>query len=220
MVKQTTSRKAKKNPTQSKSKKTKNFILRDHNLDLIIQGKRKRIPTQRALEAQTLLHNSKKIKKVAPKIKRLNTMQKTAKEALEFLHRGRPIKQKISTPIKISTKGNDKTVPAKSTKSEKSTVRGRSKNESQVKTSTQKATESKDKKQSKSTSRGASTKKGTKTITKTPKDVKEILGTNNKEEKKPEKKNIFKRTKTMEETLKEGKAYLKPLKSRSIIKKK
>ena len=195
MAKQTTSRKATKITTQNKSKKAKNSILRDHNLDLVVHGKRKRIPTQRALEAQTLLRTSKKIKKVAPKIKRQNTMQRTAKEALEFLGRG--TLKKVTTPIKTSTKTNEKTAAIKPTKSENN--RGRSKNQSQSKINKKKANESLDKTQSKSTSRSVSTKKDTKipikrtkSIIQTLKDAQVILGTD-KKEKKPKKTNGLKK---------------------------
>ena len=219
MVKQATSRKATKIVPQNKSKKSKNSILRDHNLDLLVHGKRKRIPTQRALEAQALLRPSKKIKKVAPKIKRMGTMQQTAKEGLVFLKRSKPTKkEKITIPVvKTSTKKVVKTKieTAKPTKNEKD--RGR-KGQSQTKTGKDKVNVSEPKGKSQSKSASKSVSKGpsngkvikrTKSIVETLKEAKVILAGNNHPEEKTKKKSILKRTKTMAETIKEAKAYLK-----------
>jgi len=243
MANKTTSRKAVGGSSKSaNSRKGKNSILRDHNLDQVIQGKRKRQPTQRALEAVNLLHPSKKIKKSAPKkVKRLGTMQRTAKEGQEFLKASTtPTKRAASntrSPVGTPSKGKSTTEASPAGKSKRGQERSRSRSQSKSKTATgnRKAKGGSSKSRSQSAKRSAPAKgskantKGsirrTKTMTQTLKDAEQILGTitpDEDEASQPEtpKKNPIKRTKTMAETMKEGKAYLKSHKGSKSSKRK
>jgi len=242
MANKTTSRKAVGGSSKSaNSRKGKNSILRDHNLDQVIQGKRKRQPTQRALEAMNLLHPSKKIKKSAPKkVKRLGTMQRTAKEGAEFLKASTtPTKRASSntrSPVGTPSKGKSTTEASPAGKGKRGQERSRSRSQSKGKTATnnRKAKGGSSKSRSQSAKRSAPAKvsktaKGsirrTKTMTQTLKDAEQILGTITPDEDEASqpgtpKKNPIKRTKTMAETMKEGKAYLKSHKGSKSSKRK
>mmetsp|Transcript_49787 Transcript_49787/g.57357 ORF Transcript_49787/g.57357 Transcript_49787/m.57357 type:complete len:131 (+) Transcript_49787:45-437(+) len=98
-----------------KSKKTANSIVRGHPVDNIIHGARKRHPTQRLLDAIALekaTHRTKKPKAAAAgakkKVKRLGTMQVTAKEGKAFLDKEEKAEKKRAKAAKKAEGGKKK----------------------------------------------------------------------------------------------------------------
>jgi len=235
MPKQTTN--ASKNTSKAKSakvKKSKDSILRDHSLDLLVHGKRKRVPTLRAVEAQALLKPSKKIKKSAPKkggVKRTHTMKAVLKDAEKLIGNLTPRARKSvdnSSP-KASPSGK-KAGPARS----------RSRNNSKAARKGGKKSASRSKSGKKSHSKKSTTKSPAKTKKNQHHDHDEseeehehdksedeqhhdskattpAKGTTKGHQASSGKKHGggMKRTKTMQETLKTGNAYLKAQRGRS-----
>ena len=115
----------------SKTKKTVNSIVRGHPLDNIIAGDRKRHPTQRLLESLALQKLTQRTKKpktapIKKKVKRLNTMQVTAKEGKEYLGAaGTPTKRSAEKAKRESARSPGRDSAAKK-KSEKSRSRSKS----------------------------------------------------------------------------------------------
>jgi len=172
MAKHTTTHRAPAKTKAAKVKKSKDSILRDHSLDQLVHGKRKRQPTQRAIEAQALLKPSKKIKKQpAKKIKRMGTMQRTAKEALELLSNDAPKPRKSvdKTPVKV-------TPIAKSASKSKAVSRSRSRSASKAHKKAGKSRSKSAKKGTKKTSKHTTPIKRTKTMAQTIKDGNKLLG--------------------------------------------
>lgn len=235
MAKQSTTQRPSNKSKTVKHGKSKNHILKDHDLDkLIVPGKRKRVPTERALEAISLLKPSKKIKKVAtkPKIKRLNTMQKTAKEGKAYLKDTTPTKRHSVSKSPEKEHSPKKSAATKATKDKKKVDRSRSRNtsKSQKKSSKSRSSSNKSKSRSKSTKSSKSQKSGkikkTKTVAQTIHDASKILGDNHHHQDSEEeehhdhdhsakhatgktaKKPNIKRTHTIVETIASAKAYL------------
>jgi hypothetical protein len=229
------SRSKSKSNSGTKLKKTKNSITKDHPNTLLVSGKRKRIPTERALQAFALSpkSRSKNTKKTAKPVqkkatpKRLNTMQVTASEGKSFLKdEGFSSRKKRST-----SKSSGKSAEKKSN--------SRSKSAAKTKDNTKKSTS---RSTSRSTSKSADKKpeKRTKTTDQALKDAKEMLKSlkttrkgkkeekkdedttasndDEAEEEKPATKNPSKavrRTKTMADAIESGKALAKGVKGRT-----
>jgi hypothetical protein len=230
MAKQTTTavHKSASKAKSAKVKKSKDSILRDHSLDLLVHGKRKRVPTLRAIEAQALLKPSKKIKKAAPKkghaVKRTHTMKSVLKDAEVIIAnlgatRGKKSADKSSASGKkpaVSRSRSRNNSKAAHKKGAKGASRSKSGKRSVSKSATKSPSKGKGKQQhhesedehsgsgSKSRSRSASEEHvhhDSKVVT-PAKSTSKAQGSTAK-------KGGPKRTKTMQDTLNSGKAFLK-----------
>jgi len=193
MAKQSITQRSSIKPKAHKSGKSKNHILKDHDLNtLIVIGKRKRVPTERALEALSLLKPSKKIKKVAtkPKVKRLNTMQKTAREGKAYLKSKTQTKKHSASKSPEKDQSPEKESPKETTKVKKQVDRSRSRNTL------------KSNKGSKGSSKSRSTSNKNRSQSKGSKGSKGF--------KSKEIKGNLKRTKTIEQTIADAKKFLGP----------
>jgi len=185
MAKHTTTHRAPAKTKAAKVKKSKDSILRDHSLDQLVHGKRKRQPTQRAIEAQALLKPSKKIKKQpAKKIKRMGTMQRTAKEALELLSNDAPKPRKSvdKTPVKVTPIAKS----ASKSKAKVSRSRSRSASKAHKKAGSGKSRSKSAKKGTKKTSKHTTPIKRTKTMAQTIKEGNKFLGHSDESEESEE----------------------------------
>lgn len=201
------SKPVKANNKPAKIQKGKNSITKDHTTDLIIHGKRKRHPTQRLLESLALNKQNKRVKKVVPAkkpIKRLNTMQVTARDGEKYLKdAGTPNKRGADKQTRSPGRSPARKTEDKTKKTNPTTPKNRERSRSQS-TKGKKATESPtptSKKAASGTNKRSASKSGTKGGNRSTSTAKSGS-------KSPAKK-VLNRTRTMADTIEESKRILK-----------